>query len=145
MRRERAIRWLVRHIPEPILAAPERVLINFACLLIGLSAILAVPPGSLLATWPHWAALEWASAMMIGGGCALYGYWFGRRSAARLGYMLIGFAAFVYAVAVLLAFGRRGLGVVLIWLAIAAAKGIRLLVGSAVRNAIIQSDPDLRP
>jgi uncharacterized membrane protein YuzA (DUF378 family) len=36
--------------------------------------------------------------MLIGGGCALYGYWFGRTvPAARLGYLLIGCAAVVYA------------------------------------------------
>jgi hypothetical protein len=77
--------------------------------------------------------------MLIGGGCALFGYWSGHRSVARLGYLLIGCAAVVYATGVLLVFGQRGIGAAVIWYAIAAAKGIRLLVGSAIRNAIIEA------
>ena len=137
MSSERVIRWLVLHIPEPVLTAPERVLINFACAAIGLSGLIGARPGSLLALWPRWVVIEWAAAMFLGGLFALVGYWAGRRSMARLGYLLIGIASVVYGVAALVVFGWEALAVALIFLGVAVAKGIRLLVGSAIRNSII--------
>lgn len=139
MPRGRVVHWLVRHIPEPLMAAPERVLINFACLLIGISGLIAVRPGSLLALWPRWVAYEWAAAMLVGGACALFGYWTGRISVARLGYLLICFASLTYGVAVLVVFGKQGAATGVIFLGIAVAKALRLLLGSAIRAAIIET------
>lgn len=125
-----------------MLAAPERVLINFACILMGLSALLASRPGSLLALWPAWVAYEWAGAMLLGGCSALVGYWNGKRPLARLGYLLIAVASLVYGVGVMVVFGWQGVPIGATFLAIALAKGIRLLVGSAIRNAVIEAGRD---
>lgn len=141
-RTARVVRFLVRHIPTPILASPERVLINFACILIGLAGLLGARPGSLLALWPRWVAYEWAAAMLVGGLCALVGYWREKRPLARLGYLLIGVASAVYAVGVIVVFGWQGLSSGVIFLGIAVAKAVRLLVGSAIRNAILEAAPD---
>lgn len=138
----RFVRWLVNHIPEPILASPERVLINFACILIGSAALLGARPGSLLALWPWWISYEWALAMLIGGGCALVGFWREKRPLARLGYMLIGFSALVYGVGVIVVFGWQGAVPGMTFLGIAVAKAVRLLVGSAIRNEVLEAGRD---
>jgi hypothetical protein len=142
MRHDRLIKWLVRFIPEPIMAAPERVLINFACVLIGIGGLAGARPGSLLALWPRWVSLEWSVAMLIGGACALTGFWLGKRPLARLGYMLIGVASAVYAIGLAVVFGLQGLAPVLIFLGLAIAKFVRLVVGSAVRASIIEAGRD---
>jgi hypothetical protein len=138
-RGDRFVRRLVAHIPRPLAAAPERVLINFACILIGFSALTTERPGSLLTLWPRWVAYEWAGAMFLGGGCALLGYWLGNRSVERLGYMLIGAAATVYAIGVIIVFGWQGVTTGILYIGIALSKLVRLLVGSAVRNAVIRA------
>lgn len=139
---ERLVRWLVQRVPEPILASPERVLINFACILIGTAAFVGARPGSLLALWPRWVAYEWAFAMLLGGTFALVGFWRHRRSIARLGYLLICVASLVYGIGVLVVFGGQGVASGVIFLGIAVAKALRLVLGSAVRNSIIQSGRD---
>lgn len=108
-------------------------------MIIGISGLTAVRPGSLLALWPWWIAYEWAAAMLVGGGCALVGYWKGSRSTERLGYMLIGAAATVYAVGVVIVFGWQGVTSAVLFVGIALSKLVRLLVGSAARNAIIRA------
>lgn len=138
-RGDRIVRRLVAAIPRPLAAAPERVLINFACICIGLSALTTARPGSLLELWPRWVVIEWAVAMAIGGSCALFGYWKGTRSVERLGYMLIGVACTIYAVGVVIVFGWQGVTTAIIYTGIAVSKLVRLLVGSAVRNAVIRA------
>jgi hypothetical protein len=138
-RGDRTVRRIVTWIPRPLAAAPERIVINFACVCIGISAFTAAKPGSLLTLWPRWVVMEWALAMVIGGSCALVGYWKGTRSIERLGYMLIGAASTVYAVAVVIVFGWQGVTTAIIYTGIAISKLVRLLVGSAVRNAVIRA------
>jgi hypothetical protein len=77
--------------------------------------------------------------MFLGGGCALLGYWLGNRSVERLGYMLIGAAATVYAIGVIIVFGWQGVTTGILYIGIALSKLVRLLVGSAVRNAVIRA------
>lgn len=137
-RTARVVRWLVRHIPAPILDSPERVLINFACILIGAGALLS-DPQQLLGLWPRWIALEWSAALLLGGVFALVGYWNEKRPLARLGYMLLMISGAIYGVSVLIVFGWGGFRVGAIFLGIAVAKGIRLLLGSAIRNAILET------
>lgn len=136
---------LARRFPNPILEDPERVLINAACVLIGLGALLTVRPGSLLALWPRWVAVEWAVAMLVGGACALFGFLRGKRSMARLGYLLIAAASVVYGVGVMIVFGWQGLPPGLIFIGLAAAKVIRLLVGSARRRHILNGGSTQEP
>lgn len=144
MRRERLIRWLATVLPEPIAAAPERVLINFACVLIGLSSLIADRPGSLLSLWPSGIPEAWALSMVIGGGFAIVGYWNNpaRRwanSVERLGYLLILLATLIYGIGVIVVFGWQGVPSGVIFLGIAFAKAMRLLITSAFRSIVLRN------
>lgn len=138
--------WLVQRLattlPRKIAEAPERVLINVAVAIIGLAALTTESPGSLLAVWPDGFDVTWALAMTLGGGFAVVGYWNNLRhrwanSLERLGYLLILLASVVYGVGVIVAFGWQGLAAGVLYLMIAFAKLVRLLVTSAYRNYVL--------
>lgn len=131
---------------------PERLLINFACSLIGLGAIIEPPePGqSVLADWPRWFVYEWAAAMLVGGCCALWGITRGHRVWEWVGDVCIGCAAALFGALSLAELGAPALRVGLIFLAIAAAKGVRLLLAYAARATFLRADaakghPDRKP
>lgn len=143
-RRDRWVQRLATALPEPIAKAPERVLINFSVILIGVAALLSERPGSLLALWPWWVAVEWAVVMAAGGAAALTGYW--KRQASRrplwgslerVGYLAIFLAAVLYGVGVIVVFGWQGAFSGAIYLGIAFAKAVRLVVSSAARTQIL--------
>lgn len=145
-RGERAALWLSGHIPRQILAAPERVLINFACILIGLAALVAERPGSLLELWPWWIAAEWAVVMAAGGLAVLLGYWKRQSSPRelwvsleRVGYLAIFLAALLYGVGVIAVFGWAGTFSGLIYLGIAVAKGLRLVTSTSARTHLLRA------
>lgn len=138
---DRAVTLVARWEPVRSIAelGPERLLINFACALIGLGGLIEpAEPGSLLAQWPRWFAYEWSAAMLVGGLSALWGIVAGGRVREWVGYVCIGAAASVYGVAIILtehslASARIG-G---LFLAIAVAKAIRLLVNYGARAALL--------
>jgi hypothetical membrane protein len=143
VRRERLIRCLATVLPQKIAEAPERVLINFACVLIGVSALITQRPGSLLTVWPDGFPETWALAMLSGGVLALVGYWNNPRrrwanSIERLGYLLILVASLIYGIGVLAVFGQQGLASGVIYLSIALAKSVRLLITSAFRTYLLR-------
>lgn len=145
-RHERFIRWLSTVLPEPIAAAPERVLINFSVVLIGVAALLSGRPGSLLELWPWWVAVEWALVMVAGGAAALVGYWKRQSSRwelwgslERVGYLAILLAAVLYGVGVIVVFGWQGAFSGAIYLGIAFAKAVRLVVSSAARIEVLHA------
>lgn len=142
MRRERLVQWLATLLPEPIAKAPERILINFACVLIGVSALLSERPGSLLALWPPGFAEAWSLGMAFGGALALTGIWHAGRawsnSVARLGYLLICVTALIYGVGVIVVFGWQGAASGVVYLGIAFAKAVRLLITSAYRSYLLR-------
>ena len=141
------VRWAATLLPEPMAVAPERVLINGACVLIGLASLLQQQPGSLHAIWPQGAVVSWSVLMLAGGLSALLGYWNyphrnWSRPVERLGYLCLLIATSVYGVGVLVVFGWQGAFAGAIYLSIAASKAIRLLVTSAYRSYLIESgDP----
>lgn len=149
-RGERLTSWLLQLLPERVAAAPERVLINAAMALIGISTLLGLAlgdgprPASLLAIWPAWLSYEWASAMLLGGLCALVGYLRHRRTTERFGYLLIGIASTLYAASAVRVFGWHALFTAVLFLGIACSKAIRLLVTSAARSSVIRQDEDDR-
>jgi hypothetical protein len=146
-RNECVIRWLATVLPQPAAEAPERVLVNFACVLIGVSALAVERPGSLLALWPEGVVTTWAMAMAAGGAFALVGYWnyprrYWARPLERLGYLGIFLAASVYGVGVIVVFGWQGAFSGTIYLSIALAEAVRLLVTSAYRTVLLQNGGD---
>lgn len=128
----------------------ERLLINFACAVIGLGGLIEPPaPPSPLADWPGWFAFEWAAAMLLGGVAALAGIIGGYRATtararerARLaewvGYVSIGVGGLVVGVTLLAAGGSAARSGVL-FLAIAAAKALRLLLSYVSREELLRS------
>lgn len=128
---------------------PERLLLNFGCVLIGLGALVE-PHSGVLADWPTWFVYEWSAAMFAGGLFALWGIVAGgwartpaAKDRARLvewaGYVCLGLAALCFGVGSLLSAGVEALRVSVLFLAIAAAKGVRLLLAYAARAQYLQT------
>lgn len=146
MRRERLVRWLATLLPQPIAQAPERVLINFACAVVAVSAFIGEHTDTsrdLLARWPAGSAQAWSLFMLAGSLCALVGYWNNPRrrwanSVERLGYLLILITSLVLGIGAALVFGWSGVRVWAIFLSIALAKAVRLLITSAFRTYLLR-------
>ncbi len=146
-RTERVALWMAAHIPLPILASPERVLINFACIVLGVAALASERPDSLLALWPWWIAVEWALIMAGGGLAALVGYWLRQGadgskwdlwlSLERVGYLAIFLASTLYGVGALVVFGWQGLSAGIVYLGIALAKLLRLTTSTSARAHLL--------
>lgn len=139
-------RSAVTALPAPLAAAPERVLINCACILIGLAGLFAPAPRSLLVVWPHWVAFEWAAVMVAGGAAALLGYWHQPSPrwgpVERVGYLAVLLATLLYGVGVIVTFGGQGAFAGIIYIGIATSKAIRLLVSTAARAEILRQTGD---
>lgn len=127
---------ILRHIPRPVAENPERVLVNFACIFMGIAGLAKVQPGSLLALWPLWVSYSWSATMLVGGSCGLLGYWRGKLPVQRLGMMLIALACFTYGFALIVVFSGTGLFPALIFIALGLAKIVRLLVTSVYRASV---------
>lgn len=119
---------------------PERLLINFACALIGIGVLVDEPSeGSVMSGWPRWFVYEWAVAMLVGGCCALWGIIREARTVEWIGYVCIGSSALLFGLASLIGLGTSALRVGLLFLAIAVAKGVRLLLAYAARAKFLSS------
>lgn len=150
MRRPRSwTRWFATALPQPLAAAPERVIVNVACIVIGIGSLITERPGSLLELWPSWVAAEWALVMTLGGAAALTGYWQRQTSQRalwlsleRVGYLAILLATVLYGVGVIAVFGWQGAIGGLLYLAIAFAKAVRLAVSTRAREEILRPARD---
>lgn len=146
---EKLALWVIRIIPRPVADAPERILLNFACILIGLAGLLTpINTQSLLYQWPHWLVIEWSLSMIFGGLSALVGLSTHRWSLERLGVLLVALSTAFYGVSLLVSFWPRGILSALIFLGIATAKTVRFVVSSAARARLIhptRPSPDDEP
>lgn len=129
---------VVRRMPKMVVEAPERVVINVAMILVGLSAFIADEPGSVLHSWYEWAAIAFGLCMIGGGISVLVGMLRPRRTVERLGYVLLFPSCIAYGVGAFWVRGVAGLPVLLIFLGLAFAKIIRLIISSAERDATIE-------
>lgn len=137
-RSSRALR-LVRKLPVVIVNSPERVVLNAAFALIGLSAFLAANTGnSVVSNWPTWILFAFAMGMVGGGVSVLVGMFRGLTSVERLGYVLVAPACLLYGITAFAARGFAGFPTFLIFLGAAAAKLIRLVISSAERDMTIE-------
>jgi phosphoglycerol transferase MdoB-like AlkP superfamily enzyme len=128
--------WLVRHLPEALAAAPERVLLNLSFILIGLSVFAGSRSRALDWLYPT-PLYEWACIMIIGGVATLVGMFSRKRSVERLGVFLLLVGCAVYGVLILAALGESGIFSGSIFLALSVAKAIRMFVSSAARSTAI--------
>ena len=130
----RVLAWL----PLPLAQSPERVVLNFACIMLGTSALFIPGRGSMVGFWPDWVAPVWGLAMIIGGCAVIAGMQRHKTTLERLGYRLVGPACFAFGVSVLVVFGLDAVRTGVIFLAFALAKAIRMLVSSAARDAVLE-------
>lgn len=144
---ERLALRLLKFIPEWLALEPERVLINAACIIIGLLALVREPnPGSVLQGWPLFLRVEWALTLIVGAIFVLLGYIGGAdattsddraaknaRSMGRVGLLAVAACSLLYAGASFLDFGLDRFLVAVIFIFIAVAKLLRLTVSSGVR------------
>lgn len=139
---ERLALGTLRFIPRPVADAPERMLINGSCILIGLAALFTPRSGrSVMAHWPSWFQAEWSLGMICGGLLTLIGLSAGRWALERWGLLLVAVCSLVYASALITLFWPRGVFSALIFLGIAAAKATRFVVSSATRARLIHRPP----
>lgn len=136
-RSSRALR-LVRRLPIVIVNAPERVILNAAFVLVGLSSFAADTGNSIVSSWPDWVMYAFALSMIGGGVSVLVGMFRGLTSVERLGYVLVAPACLLYGITALIVRGFPGLPGFLIFLGVAAAKLIRLVISSAERDMTIE-------
>lgn len=141
LRQERIVGWLATVLPLKIAEAPERVLINVMCVLIGAAVLLSDQSGRL---WPPVVSYVWAVMLIVGGAAALVGYWRNpsgslARPLERLGYLVVGAASLAYGVRALWVVGWAAVPIAGIFLGIAFAKAVRLLVSSAARDSVLRS------
>lgn len=132
-RRERAVDWLLLHLPGPVLLNPERVAIKSACALIGLTALLFIRPTSISALLPSWVVYVWGATWFLGGVFELLGYWRSVRAVEAAGHRLIILGSLVYGVAIAQRVGLPGYPTVVIIAFIAACSGVRLLIAAGSR------------
>lgn len=128
------VRWLPLHL----VATPERVILNVAFLFVGLAAIISQDPTSVLARLPAWMLLSFSVGMGAGGFLVLYGLFRRKRSAERLGYLMVLFACCIYAPTVVAVRGWAGVPIGIVFVGFAIMKVIRLLISSAEREMVVE-------
>jgi hypothetical protein len=141
---ERTAYRAIRFIPESYALAPERALVNIACVLIGLSVLFVSHHSSesLVARWPFWLVLEWGIGMILGGLAAMIGITRADSPMTRTGQLLIALCCAFYAVDLVLTFGLRAVLTSVIFLSISGAKLIRICVSSAVRAGLLKKQQE---
>jgi CHASE2 domain-containing sensor protein len=114
-------------LPEPVLANPERLVINFIMIVLG---IMCLSPETVFPTverWSDWYQYEWAVAAIIGGCAALHGAYRDARPSERLGCTMVAICSFTLGVSMLHTNGWAAGLVALIIFGITAAKILRLI------------------
>lgn len=135
---ERFVIWVANHSPRPVLEQPERVLINIACILIGVSAALPPVPESSIARWPDVGRYIWAGIMIVGALFSLYGVVYYSRIADRLGALIIMMGSLWLGTNLVLLGGARTHITALIFFGIAIAKFFRFIRSLAVQVRVIE-------
>lgn len=131
-RGERLVIAVTNSLPSWLLGQPERVLINFACFLIGLSALIPPPDNNLLSHWPVAGRVIWGGIMIAGSIISVYGSVKLHRAADRLGALSLMSASFFMSFVLFSSVGLRAFLTGTIFLAVAFAKLLRFLRATAV-------------
>lgn len=129
---------MVRKLPVVFVNSPERVVLNFAFILIGVSGFFANRPGSVMSEWPTWVLAAWGLSMSVGGASVLLGMFRNLTSVERLGYVLVAPACAIYGVTTLVTRGAIGGPLALIFLGLALSKVIRMVISTAERDMTIE-------
>lgn len=135
-RSERLFLWLADKSPRWLLEQPERVFLNVACLVIGLTTMLPPPPNNVLAAFPDAGRVVLGAVMALGALVSLWGSATLSRVADRVGALALGGAAAFFAVILFGAVGLRAQITGVIFLGIFTAKGFRFVRATALRIRI---------
>lgn len=136
-RGERFAIWIADHLPRFVLENPERVLINVACSLIGLSAFFH-QTGSVPTGWPPWLQYSWGGVMIAGSAISVYGARTLNRAADRFGALVVATACFFYGYNIVGQYGNGRLITGLIFFGITVAKLVRFVRSAAVQARVSQ-------
>jgi hypothetical protein len=132
-RGERIILWLAAHSPRFLLEQPERVLINVACLLVGVLTVVPPPPTNVLASFPDLGRTVLGCVMIIGASISVYGSVFYNRQADRFGALALGMSSLFLGSLLIGTVGLRGMITGTIFMAIFVAKAFRFLRATAAQ------------
>lgn len=135
-RGERIILWLAGCFPRWLMEQPERILLNAACLIIGVSTMLPPPPENVLADFPTLGRMALGIILIAGSGVSLYGTARVNRAADRFGALALGSASLFLATLLFGTVGLRAMLTGIIFFAIFLAKSIRFIRSTAVRIRI---------
>ena len=123
---------VVRRLPAPLIRETERVMLNVATGVVGLTSLVALnEPGTIARVLPVPLLLMWSVTLIAGSVFVLFGMFRGYRAIERAGLMLTGIGCLVYAVCLFSVGGARAQIVSYLFVAIAATKLIRLLASTA--------------
>lgn len=142
--------WLSRLaaiLPVPVAAAPERVLINCLCVLVGLSVLIS---GGNPRLWTREFAVAWSVVMIAGGVATLVGFWRNiidrplawANSLERVGCLALFLATVPYGLRLIYVYGILGIPVGSAFVLIGIAKIVRLLTSSAARDHVLRAGDD---
>jgi hypothetical protein len=126
---------LAEKLPEPLLAAPERVALNLAMILIGIS-FMWPPPGSAVDSLPDLVARGLASLFVLGGALSLHSMWTDVRYTERAGALALALACFVYAGVIIDFRGITGLATILLFIFVALSKVVRWIRSTAFEQTV---------
>ncbi len=144
-RADRASMWLLRHLPEVVMTAPERIFLKFAVAMVGVGILLnGSRSGGVFANLPRFVVLELGVTFVLGGASALAGIILHRRALERLGLAATAFASASYALTVSLLFGWRAATSAIIFVGLMLAALTRLLVSSAASRVLVAVEEQAR-
>ncbi len=119
------------------MSSPERIFLKFAVAMVGVGILLnAGRSTSIFASLPRFVVVELGLTFVLGGTSALVGIVFSRRALERFGLAATAFASLSYAVIVAVLYGLQGVASITIFVGLAAASLVRLLVSSAAARVL---------
>lgn len=149
--------WLTKRLPVFLILEPERVFIGFAAFVIGLTAFwFPARSASLQDSYNAWYVLLWGITLIVGGLAKMTGlymsahvregkskeYELTARSLERMGASLIALGASIFASVMINAYGFNAAITVILFIALAAANTVRVIISAAGREILNRSGGD---
>jgi CHASE2 domain-containing sensor protein len=118
---------VANRLPEPVMANPERLSINYMMIILGIMCLDPTPVFPTVAAWSDWYQYEWAVASILGGCAALHGAYRDARPSERLGCTVVAICSFTFGVSMLHTSGIQAGMVAAFVFTITLAKILRLI------------------
>ncbi|WP_030526597.1 hypothetical protein [Phycicoccus jejuensis] len=119
-------------LPGPLVLNPERIMLNVAMIVVGITSLLALgEPGTIARVLSVPLLIMWSVTLLAGGTLVLFGMLRAHRTVERGGLMLVGLGCLTYAATLFGSPGARAQIVGGLFLAIALVQLVRLLASTA--------------